>query len=39
MIDARCQIIAVVIPQYIDAGFKRNFETLGKVVWKESNIY
>lgn len=35
MIDARCQIIAVVIPQYIDAGFKGTLRHLARLSGKK----
>lgn len=35
MIDARCQIIAVVVPQYIDAGFKGTLRHLARLSGKK----
>jgi hypothetical protein len=35
MIDARCQIIAVVVPQYIDAGFKGTLRHLARLFGKK----
>ena len=35
MNDARCQVIAVIIPQYIDAGFKGTLRFLAKLVDKK----
>lgn len=35
MVDARCQIIAVVVPQYIDAGFKETLRHLARLSGKK----
>ncbi len=35
MIDARCQVIAVIIPQYIDAGFKGTLRHLARLSGKK----
>lgn len=35
MSDARCQIIAVVVPQYIDAGFKGTLRHLARLSGKK----
>lgn len=35
MIDARCQIIAVIVPQYIDAGFKGTLRHLARLSGKK----
>ena len=39
MVDARCQIIAIVVPQYIDASLKGTLRHLARLSGKQDNIY